>query len=41
MLGGASGKFSPGKLVLSGTAVSAIFHALTNLLIFLSLIREK
>ncbi len=41
MLGGASGKFSPGKLVLSGTAVSAIFHALTNLLIFLSPDKRK
>lgn len=41
ILGGASGKFSPGKLVLSGTAVSAIFHALTNLLIFLSPDKRK
>ena len=41
ILGGASGRFSPGKLVLSGTAVSAIFHAVTNLLIFLSPDKRK
>lgn len=41
LLGGTSGKFSPGKLVLSGTAVSAIFHAVTNLLIFLSPDKRK
>ena len=41
VLGGASGQFSPGKLVLSGTAVSAIFHAITNLLIFLSPDKRK
>ena len=41
VLGGASGRFSPGKLVLSGTAVSAIFHAITNLLIFLSPDKRK
>lgn len=41
ILGGASGKITPGKLVLSGTAVSAIFHAITNLLIFLSPDKRK
>lgn len=41
LLGGAAGEFSPGKLVLSGTAVSAIFHAFTNLLIFLSPDKRK
>lgn len=41
VLGGASGRFNPGKLVLSGTAVSAIFHALTNLLIFMSPDKRK
>ena len=41
VLGGASGRFTPAKLVLSGTAVSAIFHALTNLLIFMSPDKRK
>ena len=41
VLGGTSGRFTPAKLVLSGTAVSAIFHALTNLLIFMSPDKRK
>lgn len=35
-LAGAAGRISPTKLVLSGVAVSAVFSALTNLLIFMS-----
>lgn len=41
VLGGSSGRFTPAKLVLTGTAVSAIFHALTNLLIFMSPDKRK
>lgn len=41
ILGGTSGRFTSTKLVLSGTAVSAIFHALTNLLIFMSPDKRK
>lgn len=41
VLGGASGRFNPGKLVLSGVAVSAIFSAVTNLLIFMSPDKRK
>ena len=41
VLGGTSGRFTPARLVRSGTAVSAIFHALTNLLIFMSPDKRK
>ncbi len=41
LLGGTSGRISSTRLVLSGTAVSAIFHALTNLLIFMSPDKRK
>lgn len=41
ILGGTSGRFTSTKLILSGTAVSAIFHALTNLLIFMSPDKRK
>lgn len=38
---GSSGRFNPTSLVLSGTAVSAIFSACTNVLIFLSPEKQK
>ncbi len=41
ILAGASGRFNPTKLVLSGTAISAIFSAVTNLLIFLTPDKRK
>lgn len=41
VLAGTSGRFNSTTLVLSGTAVSAIFSALTNLLIFLSPDKRK
>ena len=41
VLAGTSGKFNPTTLVLSGTAVSAIFSAVTNVLIFLSPDKRK
>lgn len=41
VLAGTTGKFNSTKLVLSGVAVSAIFSALTNLLIFLSPDKRK
>lgn len=41
VLAGTSGRFNSTKLVLSGVAVSAIFSALTNLLIFISPDKRK
>lgn len=41
VMAGSSGRFSPTKLVLSGVAISAIFSAVTNLLIFLSPDKRK
>lgn len=41
VLAGTSGRFNSTTLVLSGTAVSAIFSAFTNLLIFLSPDKRK
>lgn len=41
ILAGTSGKFNSTKLVLSGVAVSSIFSALTNLLIFISPDKRK
>lgn len=41
LLAGASGRVSPTKLILSGTAISALFSALSNLLIFLQSNEKK
>lgn len=41
VLAGSSGRFHPTTLVLSGTAVSAIFSAFTNVLIFMSPDKQK
>lgn len=41
VLAGSSGRFNSTTLVLSGTAVSAIFSAFTNVLIFLSPEKQK
>lgn len=41
VLAGSSGRFHPTTLVLSGTAVSAIFSAFTNVLIFMSPEKQK
>ena len=41
VLAGSSGRFHPTTLVLSGTAVSAIFAAFTNVLIFMSPDKQK
>lgn len=41
MIAGSSGRFNSTTLVLSGTAVSAIFSAFTNVLIFLSPEKQK
>ena len=41
VLAGSSGRFNSTRLVLSGVAVSAIFSALTNLLIFISPDKRK
>lgn len=41
VLSGAAGRFNPTKLVLSGVAVSALFAAFTNLLIFVSPDKRK
>lgn len=41
VLAGTSGKFNSARLVLSGVAVSAVFSALTNLLIFISPDKRK
>lgn len=41
VLAGASGRFNATRLVLSGTAISALFSALTNVMIFLSPEKEK
>lgn len=41
LLSGASGRFSATKLILSGVAVSSLFSAVTNLLIFLQSNEKK
>lgn len=41
MIAGSSGRFNSTTLVLSGTAVSAIFSAFTNVLIFMSPEKQK
>lgn len=41
VLAGASGRFNSTKLVLSGTAISAMFSAVTNVLIFMSQDKQK